>query len=260
MVRSVLLLLLAGCAGSAAEARRTQSRISFQEKVFSAASVSLWPIPVSTFSIVARDPETGELGVAVQSKFVAVGAVVPVAKAGVGAVATQAWANTTYGPRGLALLAEGRSPAEALAEMTADDPRRARRQVGILDATGRGATFTGNQCLAWAGGRVGEDFVCQGSILAGEEVVEAMAAAFRKAEGELGDRLIAALEAGQAAGGDVRGQQSAALLVVREGWGYGGMSDRYRDLRVDDHPSPIAELKRLHAVHRGIFPRPKGHD
>ena len=242
MVRSALLLLLCGC-GAVAEARRPVDESEI--------------LPVATFSIVALDPETGELGIAVQSKFVAVGAVVPVAKAGVGAVATQAWANTTYGPRALALLESGKSPAEALAEITADDPRRARRQVGILDARGRGATFTGNQCHAWAGGLVGENFVCQGNILAGEDVVAAMAAAFRASEGELGDRLIAALEAGQAAGGDARGQQSAALLVVRDGWGYGGQSDRYRDLRVDDHPAPIAELKRLHEVHRGIFPRPK---
>lgn len=255
MVRPVLLLWLAGCGGTAGDGAAATSRGRAENTLGRAPLPDL--VPVSTFSIVGLDPETGEIGVAVQSKFVAVGAVVPVAKAGVGAVATQAWANTGYGPRALDLMAEGKSPAEALAEVTAVDPHRARRQVGLLDARGRAATFTGNRCFAWAGGRVGENFVCQGNILAGEAVVDAMAEAFRASEGELGDRLIAALQAGQEAGGDVRGQQSAALLVVREGWGYGGQSDRYRDLRVDDHPSPIAELKRLHDVHRGIFPRPK---
>ncbi len=210
--------------------------------------------PVATFSIVARDPATGELGIAVQSKFIAVGAVVPWARAGVGAVATQAWANTTFGPKGLDLLEKGLAPQEVLDRLLADDAGREQRQVGIVDAKGHAATSTGKKCNAWAGGKTGEGFCCQGNILAGEEVVDSMARAFREAKGDLGDRLIAALEAGQRAGGDRRGMQSAALLVVREGWGYGEFDDRYRDLRVDDHESPIAELKRIYALHKQVFP------
>lgn len=212
----------------------------------------------ATFSIIARDPETGEIGIAVQSKVPAVGAVVPWAKAGVGAVATQSYANPRYGPEGLELLSKGVLPADALAKLTEADEDRERRQVGILDAKGRTATFSGKGCHAWAGGSAEENVCAQGNILAGEGVVAAMLKAFKESKGELGARLIAALEAGQAAGGDVRGQQSAALLIVREGWGYGGLNDRYRDLRVDDHPEPIAELKRVYDVHRGLFkPREK---
>lgn len=213
--------------------------------------------PVATFSIVAFDPETEELGIAVQSKFVAVGAVVPYAKAGVGAIATQSFANTTYGPRGLELLAAGKTAQETVDALVEDDRGKARRQVGIVDAEGRPATFTGQRCMDWAGGVVGEHYCAQGNILAGEEVVKGMAKAFEDAEGDLGDRLLAALEAGQAAGGDKRGRQSAALLIVREGWGYGRQNDRYRDLRVDDHPEPIQELKRIHALHREVFPQPR---
>jgi uncharacterized Ntn-hydrolase superfamily protein len=212
----------------------------------------------ATFSIIARDPDTGEIGIAVQSKVPAVGAVVPWAKAGVGAVATQSYANPRYGPEGLELLSKGVDPAEALKRLTEGDPERERRQVGILDAKGRTATFSGKACHAWAGGSAEDNVCAQGNILAGEDVVAAMLKAFKESKGELGARLIAALEAGQAAGGDVRGQQSAALLIVREGWGYGGLNDRYRDLRVDDHPEPIAELKRVYDVHRGLFkPREK---
>jgi uncharacterized Ntn-hydrolase superfamily protein len=212
----------------------------------------------ATFSIIARDPDTGEIGIAVQSKVPAVGAVVPWAKSGVGAVATQSYANPRYGPEGLELLSKGVDPAEALKRLTEGDPERERRQVGILDAKGRTATFSGKACHAWAGGSAEDNVCAQGNILAGEDVVAAMLKAFKESKGELGARLIAALEAGQAAGGDVRGQQSAALLIVREGWGYGGLNDRYRDLRVDDHPEPIAELKRVYDVHRGLFkPREK---
>ncbi len=227
-----------------------------------AAFLAVFPVragepPVGTFSIVAVDPATGEIGVAVQSRIVAVGGIVPFAKAGVGAVATQAYANVRYGPAGLALLAERIAPDECLRLLTASDPLRETRQAGIIDAAGRAATYTGNECLDWAGGLVGRHFAVQGNILAGREVVTAMAAAFEGSEGLLEDRLLAALEAGQAAGGDRRGMQSAALLVVREGWGYGGLNDRYRDLRVDEHADPIAELGRILQEHRRLFPRPE---
>jgi len=213
--------------------------------------------PVATFSIVGFDPNTKELGIAVQSKFIAVGAVVPWAKAGVGAIATQSYANTKYGPLGLKYLAQGLRPKQVIEKLTADDSSAPRRQVGIVDAAGRPATFTGRKCNAWAGGRTGKNYTVQGNILTGPEVVDAMAEAFEKAEGELGARLITALEAGQAAGGDRRGRQSAALFVVREGWGYGGFNDRYRDIRVDDNPEPIKELRRIYELHKSVFPQPK---
>lgn len=203
-----------------------------------------------TFSIVARDPQTGELGIAVQSKFLAVGAVVPWAKAGIGAIATQSWANTTYGPRGLELLASGLPASEVLAQLTRDDDKRASRQVGIVGITGTPATYTGEECFPWAGGLIGEHYACQGNILVGEDTVLAMARTFEETTGHLCDRLIAALAAGQTAGGDSRGQQSAALLVVREGGGYEGFNDRYIDLRVDDHPHPIDELHRILQLHK----------
>lgn len=219
---------------------------------------ALRPAPVATFSIAACDPGTGEIGVAVQSKFIAVGSVVPWARAGVGAVATQSFANVTYGPRGLKLLQEGKSPAEAITLLTADDPAREKRQLGIISADGRSANFTGKECFPWAGGKSGKNFTVQGNILAGEEVINAMAASFTGSAGKatLAQRLIDALAAGQAAGGDRRGKQSAALLIVREGWGYGGDNDRFRDLRVDDHKQPIEELERIYRIHRKIFTRP----
>ena len=210
--------------------------------------------PVATFSIVARDPATGELGVAVQSKFVAVGSVVPWAEAGVGAIATQAWANTRYGPVGLELLARGRSMQEALKIMTKADFGRDRRQVGIIAVDGNATSYTGPGCHAWAGHKTGKHYAVQGNILAGPEVVASMATAFEKAKGDLSHRMIEALRAGQKAGGDKRGRQSAALLVVREGWGYAGFNDRYRDLRVDDHPQPIEELARVLAIYEKVFP------
>ncbi len=213
--------------------------------------------PVATFSIAAFDPETGEIGVAVQSKFIAVGAVVPWVKAGVGALATQSWANTTYGPKGLAMLEAGKSPQEVIEALTAADERSAFRQVGIVDATGRVATFTGKRCNDWAGGRTGKHYTVQGNILAGQQVVDAMAEAFEKAEGDLGDRMIASLMAGQAAGGDTRGKQSAALYIAREKAGYSGFNDRYRDIRVDDHPEPIKELRRIYRLHKRVFPPPR---
>jgi uncharacterized Ntn-hydrolase superfamily protein len=217
-----------------------------------------FPTPVlapSTFSIVAGDPVTGDLGIAVQSKFLAVGAVVPWAKAGVGAVATQAWANTSFGPDGLAFLSAGFSAQETVARLAASDPGSAHRQVGVVDARGQAATFTGSQCMHWAGGRTGPGCACQGNILVSEATVSAMAETFERTAGGLWDRLVAALAAGQAAGGDSRGQQSAALLVVREGGGYAGRNDRFIDLRVDDHPAPIEELRRLLDLHKlYLFP------
>ncbi|WP_043097229.1 DUF1028 domain-containing protein [Kallotenue papyrolyticum] len=214
------------------------------------------PALIATFSIVARDPQNGDLGVAVASKFLAVGSVVPWAQANVGAIATQALANIRYGPDGLALLARGLSAQEVLQELLAADEQREHRQVGIVDREGRAAAFTGRECVPWAGHLLGEGFCCQGNILAGEAVVQRMADAFRATAGELAERLVAALEAGQAAGGDRRGRQSAALYVAREGGSYGGLLDRYIDLRVDDHPDPIVELRRLLALHRFYLTRP----
>jgi len=198
-----------------------------------------------TFSIVAFDPKTGDLGVAVASRVLAVGAVVPYAQAGVGAIATQAFANTTYGPKGLVLLRKGLTPEQVLKRLLAEDKDREHRQVGIVDAKGRATAFTGKKCLPWAGHLVGKGYAVQGNILAGEQVVKRMAQAFENTKGELAERLMAALEAGEASGGDARGKQSAALLVVRKGGGYGGFDDRYIDLRVDDHPEPVKELRRL---------------
>lgn len=215
---------------------------------------------MSTFSIVACAPKTGEIGVAVQSKFLAVGAVVPWAKAGVGAIATQSYANTSYGPEGLRLLAQGLLPEEVLNCLLARDSERELRQVGVVDVQGRAAAFTGEKCFPWAGHVVGENFACQGNILVSARVVEAMAEGFTRSQGPLAERLLAALDAGQAAGGDRRGQQSAALLVVKENGGYGGFNDRYIDLRVDDHPHPISELKRLYELHQLYFAPPNPED
>ncbi|MGQ9599963.1 MAG: DUF1028 domain-containing protein [Anaerolineae bacterium] len=211
---------------------------------------------LSTFSIVAYDPQAQEWGVAVQSKFLAVGAVVPWAQAGVGAVATQSYCNTSFGPSGLALMAQGLSAPEALDRLVAEDEGRARRQVGMVDALGRAATFTGEECHPWAGGLIGTHYAVQGNILVSGATVEAMARAFEEAQGELADRLVAALAGGQAAGGDRRGKQSASVLVVREAGGYGGFNDRYLDLRVDDDPEPIERLKALVDLHHLFFKPP----
>lgn len=211
--------------------------------------------PIATFSIVAHDSAHNEWGVAVQSKFLAVGAVVPWARAGAGAVATQSYANLTYGPRGLDLMAAGTSAEETLRMLTEADDGRSHRQVGLVDAQGRAAAFTGEACHAWAGHIAGEGYACQGNILV-PGTVEAMAARFetmRSGAGELADWLVEALAAGQSAGGDSRGRQSAAVLVVRAGGGYGGNNDRYLDLRVDDHPEPIVELQRLLGIHHLYF-------
>jgi uncharacterized Ntn-hydrolase superfamily protein len=213
-----------------------------------------------TFSIVARDPETGDLGVAVASKFLAVGAVVPWAKAGIGAVATQALANVAYGPGGLDLLKAGQDAATALDRLTGDDDGRASRQAGIVDASGLAATYTGQACLAWAGGRTGDGVAAQGNILVGPEVVDAMLAAFSEAIGSFPDRLLTALLAGDRAGGDRRGRESAGLLVVRAGGGYAAGNDRWLDLRVDDHADPVPELIRLRDIARLLNERPDPSD
>ncbi|EKP94211.1 hypothetical protein ThesuDRAFT_01941 [Thermaerobacter subterraneus DSM 13965] len=214
---------------------------------------------VATFSIVAADPAAGIWGIGVQSKFLAVGAVVPWAEAGTGAIATQAWANVSYGPDGLALLRQGLSAEEVVARLVEADPERDHRQLGVVDAQGRAAAYTGKACFEWAGHRVGEGYACQGNILAGPAVVDEMARAYEAARDRglpMEERLIEALRAAQAAGGDRRGQQSAALLVVKPQGGYGGYNDRWLDLRVDDHPRPIEELDRLMRLHRLYFGTP----
>lgn len=203
------------------------------------------PPRFGTFSIVAADLERGEWGVAVQSKFIAVGSVVPWARAKVGAIATQAYANVRFGPDGLELLAKGTSAEEVVRRLTSADPRAALRQVGVVDAKGNAASFTGKDCPEWAGHSTGRGFACQGNILFGPAVVAAMARAFETTPGDLPERLLAALSAGQREGGDRRGMQSAALLIVREKGGYDEGSDRWVDIRVDDHPSPIEELRRV---------------
>jgi uncharacterized Ntn-hydrolase superfamily protein len=209
---------------------------------------------VSTYSIVACDLEAREWGVAVQSKFLAVGAGVPAAEPEVGAVATQAWANMRYGPDGLALLRERYSAEQVVARLVGADDGRDHRQVGVVDGQGRAATFTGSECFEWAGGTTGPGYAAQGNILVSSATVDALARTFEGSAGRpLAGRLLACLHAAQAAGGDRRGQQSAALLVVRKDGGYGGMSDAVVDLRVDDHPRPIEELERLYRLHDLLF-------
>ncbi|MGZ4595030.1 MAG: DUF1028 domain-containing protein [Actinomycetes bacterium] len=211
-----------------------------------------------TFSIVGRLGDSW--GVAVASKFLAVGAAVPAAEAEVGAIATQSYANLAYRPDGLRMLAEGRSAQETLDALTAADDGRGQRQAGIVDREGRAATFTGSGCHGWAGGVTGSQdgagYAIQGNILTGPDVVEAMERAWLGAGGRLADRLLAALAAGDEAGGDKRGRQSAALLVVRKNGGYGGMSDVEVDLRADEHPRPVAELRRMLDLHRLYFDQP----
>lgn len=213
---------------------------------------------IATFSIVARDPDTGEFGVAVQSKFLAVGAAVPWARAGVGAVATQAWANVAYGPEGLVLLEQGLTAPEVAQRLIAADEGRDYRQLGVVDVHGTAAAYTGSKCMHWAGHRVGKGFTCQGNILVSADTVDAMAEAYEVSAAlpHLADRLVEALAAAQKAGGDSRGKQSAALYVVRPNGGYGGFNDRLVDLRVDDHPEPIEELRRLLDLHRQTWLNP----
>jgi uncharacterized Ntn-hydrolase superfamily protein len=189
------------------------------------------------------------LGIAVQSKFIAVGALVPWAKANVGAIATQAWANASYGPNGLKMLESGRSASETLQELLANDLRPEVRQVAIVDAKGGVAVHTGTECMEWAGHVTGSGYSCQGNILVSSRVVESMAKAYEQTTGDIIDKLLEALSAGQTVGGDRRGQQSAALLVIRDKGGYEGMTDRYVDIRVDDHTAPIEELKRVFKIY-----------
>jgi uncharacterized Ntn-hydrolase superfamily protein len=209
---------------------------------------------VATYSIVACDLDAGQWGVGVESKFLAVGSVVPWAEPHVGAIATQSYANPRYGPEGLALLRAGHSAEEAVATLTAADDNRAQRQVGIVDGSGRAASFTGDECLEWAGGRTGDGYAAQGNILVSGATVDALALTFeRNGHLDLAERLLECLAAAQAAGGDRRGQQSASLLVVEKDAGYANLSDTVVDLRVDDHPRPVAELSRLLELHRELF-------
>jgi uncharacterized Ntn-hydrolase superfamily protein len=218
--------------------------------LFTMPAISAANEQVETFSIVGCDPATGELGVAVASKYFAVGSVVPWARAGVGAVATQAWVNFDYGIDGLELLEAGLSPQQVIDSLVALDPKSARRQIGIVDSKGNAATFTGQECLNWAGGLTGKNCAVQGNILVSDTVVENMLSAFENKQGELGDKLLAALLAGDSAGGDARGKQSAAIYVVQktEGLKY----DRKIDIRVDDSPEPFAELARLYKMSRAL--------
>ncbi len=210
--------------------------------------------PVSTYSICACDLAAGQWGVATQSKFLAVGSVVPWAAPHVGAIATQSYANPRYGPDGLALLASGLDADEVVDRLTAADEDREQRQLGVVDGRGRAATFTGSGCHAWAGGRTGAGYAVQGNILVSAETVDALAETFEAtSKRRLVERLLACLDAAQAAGGDRRGQQSAALLVVERDGGYAGLSDVLVDLRVDDHPHPLEELRRLHTIHEALF-------
>jgi len=206
-----------------------------------------------TFSIVGFDPQTKELGVAVASKFLCVGAVVPFAKAGVGAIATQSWANLDYGINGLDMLEKGMSPAEVIQELVAHDEKSGARQVGVVDASGRSAIYTGDNCFDWAGGFADANFAVQGNLLVSEDTVHAMKTIFLENKGSLAERLLAALQAGDIAGGDKRGKQSAALLIVKENGSYGGYTDRYIDLRVDDQVDPVKELARLLKLHQLYF-------
>ena len=209
----------------------------------------------STYSIVALDPDTGDLGVATQSKYLSVGSVVPWARFNAGAIATQAWANASFGPRGLDLLERDIGAIDTLERLIETDAGRQSRQVGVVDLDGTAAAFTGEECQEWAGHLTGPGHVCLGNILAGEEVVAAMAETFEApGAGDFAGKLLAALTAGQEAGGDRRGMQSAALLVAREGGGCGGTSDYLVDLRVDDHADPIEELKRLYLLHGRLNP------
>lgn len=208
---------------------------------------------VATYSIVGWDSLTGDLGIAVQSKFLAVGAVVPYAKAGVGAIATQAWANTSYGPRGLELLENGLRPQQVIETLLRSDSGMSKRQIGVVDAHGNSYAYTGSECMPYAGHINGSGYTAQGNILAGESVVKAMARTFEIEEGDLPDRLLSALDAAERAGGDKRGRQSAALLVVRAQGGYAGFNDRMIDLRVDDDSLPLVRLRRIYKLWQQTF-------
>jgi uncharacterized Ntn-hydrolase superfamily protein len=208
---------------------------------------------VATYSIAACDLEAGQWGVATQSKFLAVGSVVPWAEPGVGAIATQAYANPRYGPDGLALLREGLSAQEVVERLTAADEGREHRQLGVVDDQGHGATFTGGECMDWAGGRTGDCYAAQGNILVSAETVDAIVETFERTQGPLAERLLGCLDAAEAAGGDRRGQQAAAILVVERDGGYAGLSHEVVDLRVDEHARPLEELRRIYDMHQAIF-------
>ncbi len=208
---------------------------------------------VATYSIAACDLDAGQWGVATQSKFLGVGSVVPWAEPGVGAIATQAYANPRYGPDGLALLRDGKSAEELVEILTAADEGRDHRQLGVVDGEGRGASHTGSECLDWAGGRTGPCYAAQGNILVSAATVDAIAETFEAGTGPLAERLLDCLDAAQAAGGDSRGQQSSAILVVERDGGYAGLSDSIVDLRVDEHPRPLEELRRIYVMHQAIF-------
>ncbi len=222
--------------------------------------LDLTKLTYGTFSIAAGDLEARQWGVATQSKFLAVGSVVPWAEPHVGAVATQAYANPRYGPQGLELLRQGLSASEVVERLTEADEGREHRQLGVVDAEGRGATYTGSECIDWAGGRTGTGYAAQGNILVSGETVDAIAETFESSSGPLAERLLECLAAAQAAGGDSRGQQSAALLVVEKDGGYAGLSDVVIDLRVDDHERPIEELHRLYGLHEQLFGKTPGED
>jgi uncharacterized Ntn-hydrolase superfamily protein len=212
------------------------------------------PPPVATYSICACDLAAGQWGVATQSKFLAVGSVVPWAAPHVGAIATQAYANPRYGPDGLALLRDGLAAEDVVERLTAPDEGRAQRQLGVVDAEGRAATYTGDECHAWAGGRTGEGYAAQGNILVSGDTVDALAGTFESSAGRpLAERLVDCLDAAEAAGGDSRGRQSAALLVVERDGGYASLSDVLVDLRVDDHADPLVELRRIYRMHDALF-------
>jgi len=212
------------------------------------------PPPVATYSLCACDLAAGQWGVATQSKFLAVGSVVPWAEPHVGAIATQAYANPRYGPEGLAFLREGLSAEDVVDRLTSADDERAHRQLGVVDAAGRAATYTGDDCLAWAGGRTGEGYAAQGNILVSGATVDALAETFESSAGKpLAERLLDSLDAAEAAGGDSRGRQSAALIVVERDGGYASLSDVLVDLRVDDHPDPLVELRRIYRMHDALF-------
>jgi uncharacterized Ntn-hydrolase superfamily protein len=209
---------------------------------------------IATYSICACDLDAGQWGVATQSKFLAVGSVVPWAAPHVGAIATQSYANPRYGPEGLELLREGLSAEEVVERLTAADGDRAHRQLGVVDGEGRAATFTGDECHVWAGGRTGSGYAAQGNILVSGATVDALAETFEATGGRpLAERLLDCLDAAEGAGGDSRGRQSAALLVVERDAGYASLSDTLVDLRVDDHPDPLVELRRIHRLHDLLF-------
>ena len=212
--------------------------------------------PISTFSIVARDPNTGELGVAVQSKFLAVGSAVGWAKANAGAIATQAMANLDFGELGLVILGKGYTAEQTMEALKALDPQIEDRHFGIVDHQGNAVTFTGKNCFDYAGGIAEVNLACQGNILVSQKTVQALADTFKSTHGSLARRLVRALDAAQNAGGDRRGRQSAALLVVKEGGSYGGFNDKYIDLRVDDDPEPIKKLEHLLSLHEMYFNKP----